>query len=476
MSLSKDKKYLFIFIVVAILWRLASFFPSVLDHDESTYLIMGRDILQGKALYVDVIDSKPAGIFLIFTFLQFVFGYSIFLKRLFVAILVGLTAYFLKKASFKLFKNDRVAIATGFIYIFYTSLWSRIGLSPNTEVLFNFFTASSLLLFFNKTTLNYWFAGLLLGLGFIIQYMVLLDFVALSSFMLYQELKRNNWEITLKDFIPYFLSGIGFMLPFGLLNLYFYLGDHFEAFRFITYEFPMRYTSDGEFMNFLSLMLDYIARFLPVSFLLFYVLFSKKTLLKGWQKHFLIYWMIAVLIAVYLPGKGFGHYAVQLMIPSSIIVGLAFHVDFKFDKISAKIYRGKGATTLLIVFLIVLQLISIIGKITTDERPRDIAKYLKEHMDDDDFVYMSNSHHIVYYLLRQECPTPYVHSSILSRSDHCYAFNVDPEQEVKRIIDEKPAYIVIKQPFEIVKNAIADEYELETTFEDDLMQVYRRKD
>ena len=62
---------LIFFLTVSVGLRFFSFFPSVLDHDESTYLIIGRDILNGKILYTDVTDTKPVGIFLFYAVLSF---------------------------------------------------------------------------------------------------------------------------------------------------------------------------------------------------------------------------------------------------------------------------------------------------------------------------------------------------------------------------------------------------------------------
>ncbi len=53
----------FFFAILSVALRFFSFFPSVLDHDESTYLEIAREMLEGKALYVDLIDIKPPGIF-----------------------------------------------------------------------------------------------------------------------------------------------------------------------------------------------------------------------------------------------------------------------------------------------------------------------------------------------------------------------------------------------------------------------------
>lgn len=58
-------------------------------------MIIGRDILHGKSLYTNVTDTKPVEIFLFYASLEFLFGSSIFMKRLVFAVLVG-AAGFLK--------------------------------------------------------------------------------------------------------------------------------------------------------------------------------------------------------------------------------------------------------------------------------------------------------------------------------------------------------------------------------------------
>jgi len=147
-ALFSEKYILFTFLTVSVVLRLFSFFPSVLDHDESTYLIIGREILQGKELYTDVTDTKPAGIFLFYAALEFLFGGSIFMKRFVFALVVGFTAFLVFKVSKRFFENHKAAVASGFIYIFYTSIWVYHGRSPNTELLFNLTTVGTLLLFF----------------------------------------------------------------------------------------------------------------------------------------------------------------------------------------------------------------------------------------------------------------------------------------------------------------------------------------
>lgn len=476
MKLSRNSQVLILFFIVAIALRFYSFFSSVLDHDESTYLIIGRDLLHGKSLYVDVTDSKPAGIFLIYAFMQLLFGYSIFLKRVFVSALVGVTAYLLSRVSLKMFKDNRIAIASGFIYIFLSSSWKYFGVSPNTELFFNFFTVSSLLFFFRKSNLSYLLAGLLLGIGFIIKYLVLLDFMAFFSFFFLKEIFLDKEKFKFSYFSHYLFAGIGFAIPFLSVNLYFYLNNHFEAFRFITYELPQQYREHTTLWQFVKLLLDFTGRFFPVTFLMFYALLLNKSKLKNWPRYFLIYWMVAVLVAIYLPGKGYSHYAIQLMLPVSLIAGVAFDRNFALDRISRFFYRGKSGVVFLVLLICIMQFFAISGKIRKIDKERVVANYLKTEMSPDDQVFVANYEQILYYLLHKECPTKYVHSTILSLPDLASAFNVDPKKEIERILAERPKYVVIKKQFKLVQDEIKTSYSLDKTFFNDLVFVYKRKD
>ncbi|HKJ42433.1 MAG TPA: hypothetical protein VKA27_10095 [Sunxiuqinia sp.] len=462
------------FVFTAIALRFFSFFSSVLDHDESTYLIIGRDLLHGKSLYADVTDSKPVGIFLIYAFMQFVFGYSILLKRIVVAALVGITAHIVNKVSIRFFQNKKVGIASGLMYIYLSSTWNYFGISPNAELFFNFFTIGALFVLFQKGPANYFFAGLLFGLGFIIKYMVLFDFLAITSFFLVKELIDKKRRFSFSELLPYLLSGIGFAIPFGLVNLYFYLGNHFDAFYFITYELPGRYRSHTTLWQFIKLLLDFTGRFFPVTYLMFYVLFSKRSLLDGWPKYFMIYWLVAVLVAVYLPGKGFSHYAIQLMLPVSLIAGVAFDRQFHFDRYTKFVYRGTSGLILLILFVSTIQISAISRKLRKSDQPRIVARYLQTNMNHDDQLYVVNYEHILYYLLKKECPTKYVHESILSTPDLANAFDVDSEKEIDRILQKHPKFIVIKNKFKSVQQKIANTYSLDKSFFNDRVLVYKR--
>ncbi len=474
----KNSSIFLLFVAASVLLRFYSFFPAIIDHDESTYLIIGRDLVMGKDLYTDMIDTKPAGIFLIYGLFHLMFGYSIFLTRVVVSGVVAFTAYLIYRASMHLFQERNAAFAAGMIYIFYTSVWSQFGLSPNTEHFFNLTTISGFLLFLTPSKRNFALAGLLFGVGFMIKYVVLFDFVFLAAFFLIREAiqNRGKWKKWKKgDLVKYIFAGIGFSAPFLCTNLCFYLGDHFEDFAWITYKLPFRYGKDPEPMKYMVLVLDFLGRFLPISFLFFYVIFSKHSVLKQSVLGMFLCWISGVLVAIYLQGKSFDHYTLQLMVPFSLVAGLFFHRQLRRDRFSEWIFGRKYGFYLLVALVLVVQISGITGILTEKNRPRKIASFLKAEMKPADTVYLSNYSHIVYYLLRKECPTRYVHPTLLTNPEHARVFAIDAKKEIEKIMESEPDFVVVREPYPMMNELMGDDYDLRKTFFEGAVSVFERR-
>lgn len=469
----KNRYVFYIFLLAAVILRFYSFFQGVIDHDESTYLIIGRDIVLGKHLYVDVTDTKPVGIFLIYALFFKIFGYSIFLPRLVVTIVIALTAWFLFRISLKLIPQRKIAFAAGMIYIFYTSVWSQFGISPNTEQFFNLATAAGLLLALNQNRKSYIFAGLIFGLGFIIKYLVLFDFVFLFGFFFLREVNQCRKQGNKIGFLKYFLAGAAFSMPFLLSNLYFWLSGDFEAFRFITYELPSRYGKDPSWLGYFIMLGDYLLRFLPITFMFFYALFAKPAVIPRHQITMFLSWLAGILIAIFLPGKSFDHYTIQLMLPFSLMAAWFFHPELKRVAKLEFLINKKWGTGLLISVLIITQIAGIAGELTDKNSPRKVASYLEEEMKPGDSLYLSNYYHIVYYLTRTECPTKYIHPTLLTNPAHSRAFGINGPAEIKRIIDSNPDFVVMLKPYPFLESLLADSYRPVKEFMDGKIVVYK---
>lgn len=437
-----------LFVVLSVTLRFFSFFPVLLDHDESTYLEIAREMVEGKMLYVDLIDIKPPGIFLIYAFFQLVFGHSIFVMRLLVALLIALTSFMIFKTNQLFIPHKRVAIAGGLIYIFFVSTWTRYGVSPNIELFFNLFTISSLYVLMKRDHwLNFLGAGLLMGAGFIIKYVVLFDFAAFLLFFLIRALRRPERSTFRRLMFMLVISFAAFLGPFILVNLYFLLTGHFEVFAEIAYFTVARYPKQLIPWDMVRFVMDFYLLFLPIHLMFFYVLFNKSL----WRKAgtdlplLSVIWVVFVLVSVTITGNHFTHYFIQVMLPVSLFSGFFFHPDNHLPFPVFRLTRGGPGLIILASLCIVIVLFSRRDHFRVPDTPEVIAEYLKPRMQEADVLYVANNFHILYYLLEKDCPTPYVHPSLLTSPSHREALQVDLEKELQRIMYQKPKYILVQE-------------------------------
>ena len=113
--------------VLAVLIRIGTFYPSVLTHDESTYIVIANEMLNGKVYWADLIDIKPIGIFLVYELMIILTDGSIFGIRALSAAAVGLTGGILYLLCKRATGNTRTGWAAGIgyilIYLHFLVLW-----------------------------------------------------------------------------------------------------------------------------------------------------------------------------------------------------------------------------------------------------------------------------------------------------------------------------------------------------------------
>jgi 4-amino-4-deoxy-L-arabinose transferase-like glycosyltransferase len=464
----KPVPVILLFSLLALVLRFFSFFPSVIDHDESTYLEIARMILSGKMLYVDMVDIKPPGIFLILAGFQAVFGYSLFVIRLLTAIWIAITAFMIYKTGSLLVKNERASFAAGIIYIFLISTWSFYGISITPEIFFNLFTISALYILLKKQSfLSYLLAGLLAGMGFIIKYLVIFDLAAFIIFFLIPDLRKKGISDRMRMIFYVITAGIGFFLPFVLMNLWYYLNGHFDALYNIVYLAPSRYPSAFDPWKMLKFVLDFHLRFLPVFFFFYYALLDKK--FTGpeitFTKKLCALWSLMALAAVLIAGKTFGHYMIQLMLPVSLMAGVFFHSQRSLPSLLKRPLKRNTGRVILLILILLISMMKL-EYIMRKDIPGEIANYLEPRLKPDDVIYTGNYHHILYYLLKKDSPTKYIHRSLLLNENHIKALNINVDEEFRHIIAQRPVYIITENDYPpgMMKEFIMDNYHIEKDF------------
>lgn len=470
-------KPLFFLILSAVALRFFSFFPSVMDHDESTYLVIGKDLLLGGTYFIDAIDTKPIGVFLIYAFFQMLVGDSIFLIRFLTAVWVGLTAYGLFRVAGAVYgqkTGDRVGWAAGIIYLFLSSTWVFLGLSPNTELFFNLFTVLALFLWYGGGPVwRFVLAGFMLGLGFVIKYVTLFDAAAFGLFLLGFTWREKQPAFPL--LLRLFALGLGMAVPFFAVIVYYASMGRLDTLWFFTFEVTGKYLVDKVWWKSAIFLLDFPFRFLPLTILAIYSWVERVPEEKRFH-NLLILWMIFDLIVIALPGKLFLHYFIQMMPPLSLLAAGFFHPDKKKVGWIRRLPRRTGIAVVVgfALLVIIMQKLEFHNQ---PDHPRRIAEYLRPRLSDEDQIYTGNYHHILYLLLDKKSPTPYVHSSLLWDKHHVSALGVDLAGEADKILDQKPKFVLIREnvPENELSKAIFARYQPVHTFENGVVLLKEKE-
>lgn len=428
-----------IFLGTAFLLRIFSFFPSVINHDESTYIVIADALLRGQTYWVDVVDIKPLGIFLIYAALLKIGGGSIFLLRLFTAVWVAGTGYFLYRAAKAWQADENAARASGMMCIFMCSLFTFYGVSPNTELYYTLFNALALwlILAFPQRIWGALGAGFCLGAGFMIKYTVAFDALAMGLMLiwLFWQAKASFFRLFLQGLL---MIAAFFAVPLLVYWMYKNWGLE-EVFLHYTFGVGGAYPAELSVGNRALFLLDFLLRFLPISLAFGWGLYWRA---KPWILASI--WAVCVLVAINVQGKPFGHYFIQMMLPVAWLAGTFYVRDLPKPRWIAPLFQLRnGAIALSLLFLVnlFLQKKDYLDK---PDHARETANYLRPLLLPDDRIYMGNYHQIVYHLLDQESPTPYVHRSLIWEKRHRAVLRISLSQELARIQKINPRFVVFQ--------------------------------
>jgi hypothetical protein len=478
-TINRNLKVLGGFIALSLIMRFFSFFPTLISHDEGTYFVIARELFQGKIYFADLVDTKPIGIFLILgLFIRYISS-SIFMIRLFMSLIIAFTSYTIYKISLHDQGEQKPAIAAGAIFIFLLSVFTHFGVFINPELVYTFFTALGFYIFLRTNRPGgFLLLGFMLGIGFILKYVVLFDLAAWLLFYFITVLLKKEWKSIRIAFFSCVFSCMGFLIPFTIIVLYYYRIGHLKELWFYTFGVTSRVPVERTLLQTLIYIGDFHLRFLPVLFFFYYALIKTKKETSGpvIAKGLIIIWCLMVLLAVIIPGKPFGHYFIQMMLPVSIVAGRFFREALiKPGWMNKIIGHPVGAIILAFVITgnVLMQKHDYFDK---PDIPKQVAEYLKPKLKPDDRIYTGNYQQVLYYLLEKDCPVKYVHRTLMCSKEHRTALQIDLVKEMNTLMAKDFNYILMQGPFcyEPMNDYIRENYLVIRRFPGGV-EVYKRR-
>ncbi len=438
------------FIAFSLLMRFFSFFPTLISHDEGTYFVIAREMFLGKIYFVDLVDTKPVGLYLLIGLLFKYIASSIFLARMLAAIVIGCTSFLIYKISLHDQGKQKPAIAAGAIFIFLLSVFTQFGVFLNPELFYTFFTALAFYVFLRwQKAAGFLLLGFLLGIGFIFKYVVLFDLAAWLLFYFITALLKKEQKISWTAFGNCLVSCLGFLIPFALVVLYYYQIGHLKEFWFYTFGVTSRVPVERTLWQTIVYICDFHLRFLPVVFFFYYALFRKPTGDNAYNisKGLIITWCLMVLVAVLAPGKPFGHYFIQMMVPVSIIAGRFFIPELKKPLWIDKVISRPVGTIILIVLITFQIFMQKHDYFDRPDVPKEVAAYLRPMLHPEDRIYTGNYQQVLYYMLNKDCPVKYVHRTLMCNHEHRSALQIDLAKEMEMLMKMDFRFVLMKGPY-----------------------------
>ncbi len=463
-------------LIMAVVLRWGTFLPSVINHDESTYLLIGKGLLDGQTYLVDSFDTKPVGIFLIYAALNAVSGGSIFVMRLLVALVVGFTAYLLYLLAYRATAQARIGWAAAVGYILMTGIFKFYGLSPNTEHFFVPFTMGALLLAWGPDRRSWHFAlaGLLLGLGFVIKYFVVADALAIGLLLLWRGWDKGRLPRAI--FTQCLPMTVAFFIPFAAVAAYYASIGQWEAFQFYSFEVSGRYPVQKDPLKLALYTLDFFARFLPFTVLAIVATRERLAADRVWQQ-FLWGWLLCVTAMTLVPGKTFGHYQIQIMPPLTLLMALWFHPDRQsFPRLRRISPRAAFLGVWGVVVILSAVLLLYFGRRT--DGPRQVAAALKTILQPGERFYTGDYQQITYHLMGQHSVLPHVHPSLVFDSLNVAALQLDLQAEARLVTDDPSVRYVLFKPTHVhnaFTAAIYTRFTVRDTLPDNVLLLERNQ-
>lgn len=464
---------------LSVILRFFSFFPTLVSHDEGTYFVIAREIFQGKVYFADLVDTKPIGLFLILgLFIKYITS-SIMMIRMFTAAVVALTAFIVYRILLHQQGEQKPAIAAGVIYIIFVSVWAHFGVFVNPELFYLLFTALAFYIFVRTHRVTgFFFMGLLLGIGFILKYVVLFDLAAWLLFYFVTTLRGKNRKASWKAFLNSAAACIGFLIPFGLVIFYYFRIGHLRELWFYSFGVTSRIPVERSFAELVVYIGDFHLRFFPLLFFFYFALARMKSTPEKpfFTARFFGIWCLMVLLAVILPGKPFGHYFIQLMLPLSLVAGRFFSDNLAKPHWIMTIMRYPVGPVILFVLVTGLLLLQKHDYYDRRDIPKEVSSYLRPLLKPVDRIYTGNYQQVVYYLLEKDCPVRYVHRTLMCDEEHRKALQIDLPREMNRLMAMDFRFILMEKPhcYEPFNAYIREKYTLIKEIPGEVF-VYERK-
>ena len=445
------------FLLASFAVRSLTFFLSQVGGDESLYLLIARGLLHGQTPYVDIVDNKPPGIYLVFALSQLLFGERVLGIRIVCCLANAASCWLLWRIGRALKPGSLVGAAAGVLFLFFSV--ANVGLEANTEIFYIpcvLFAFQLLVLREGlPTPLECLLAGLVLGFALQLKYVVVFDCTAAALVLGFNVWKAERSAVKSLA-LRWTPLVVGALVPLAAMVLWFVAVGHLRAFLDHNVRGNLVHRSDNSLQlgHVASVMKDQVRDnlflWLGSAIAAFYAWRAAGERDRRWLMATLV-WLGFAFLGVSFTKAFYVHYFQQLL-PAQCLLA-AFAVDVVAGATS-------GATRTVALTLMLLVPIKDVAYLTLSDgakatwahlrgsdpywhdTPAEIADYLKTRVLPDQIIYVADYKIIINYLVPSKLPTRYMFPDFLWQEHFAKVAGVDPVAELDSILAKRPIYVV----------------------------------
>ncbi len=446
--------------------RLPFIDHSVLSADEAVYLMIGAGIRDGLIPYVDIVDRKPIGIFLVYGSADLLFNDAIVGVRIIGAMSTLLASWMLARIGNRFLGLEPVAATLcGLFYATYALLF--YGDSGQTPVYYMPFVIAGAGLVLRELrrlalgkTPSAWrlgIAGLALGISLQIKYSTFFECVMFGGLFLYTAWQyralhaQNARSIAFKGAAAMIIGGL---LPTALVWAVYAAIGHNDAFVF--YNFTVNLTRQAT--DFPGTLILFRAMLFTLAMLPLAVLGGKYVWSRvqpsaqvspfarqRWVHNALLLWFAAALFGALAQKQPYATYFFDVLAPLALLAAAGLQSRVNAPRPARCIARAAGIVLLLGISGYIGLHMQKIADNGSPYLPQTIAADIRN--EDAKSMYVFNYYGIMYPLTGLSIPTRYPLPDHLLRNLEAASFQFDPIAELRRVLDGNPDVIVVRTPF-----------------------------
>jgi len=216
--------YIFLFSATFFI-RFPFFFRDYIDHDESTFILIGKSITDGHLPYDFLWDLKPPLLFYVFGSIEFLCPHSLIAIRLFGVIIIFISAIILMQIAKTIGAKNSFLIALS--YVIFSSLFGSLQGVMSEHVAVFFFLPGLLLFLKNKKLFNLLLSGIFFGSALLCKLNFAYTVFALFLYYFIFYYKSTGLSSTIKNIL---ITTTGVTIPFILIAVPYILQNKLNLF------------------------------------------------------------------------------------------------------------------------------------------------------------------------------------------------------------------------------------------------------